>query len=132
MPEILIKKYPNRRLYNTQISSYISTSDIVDLIKNNHFFKVVDSKTNKDITNSILTQIIIDQELKFYQLLPSQVLKNIISYHSQVNTTMVPPHFTYFIDLFNSQAANKNNSGNIIENSLNMIYKSFGLSWPHK
>lgn len=127
MPEIIIKKYPNRRLYNTQISSYITNSDLIKLIKNNDNFKVVDSKSNADVTNAILVQIIFDQELKCYTLLPNQILRNIINYYCSMRNIMLPPHLNSFMKLFYSQASTEN-SANMIEKGLNMFYKAFGIN----
>lgn len=78
MAKVIIKKYPNRRLYNTQISSYISTNDLLELIKKNVDFKVIECKTNEDITKSILIQLILEQETKSYHLIPNEILKQMI------------------------------------------------------
>ena len=73
-----IKKYSNRRLYNTKTSSYITLDDLFKMVQNNEEFIVLESKTNKNITKSILVQIIFEQENKGYNLLPEDMLKHII------------------------------------------------------
>ncbi len=79
MNKIIIRKYPNRRLYNTQISSYIALNDLFQMVKQGVDFIVVDSKTEEDITRNILTQIIFEQETKGYNLLPLSFLRQIIN-----------------------------------------------------
>ncbi len=86
---VIIKKYNNRRLYNTQTSSYINLQDIFDMIRNQIDFVVVDSKTDQDLTHSTIVQIILDQETKGYNLLPTEFLKQIIlCYNVQTNNVM--------------------------------------------
>ena len=104
MSSIIIKKYPNRRLYNTQISSYIALSDLLEMVRKAIEFKVLDSKTKEDITNTILIQIIFDQEQKNYSLLPSTVLKHIINFYQGAHSIMLPPHLEFFT---NSSSQNK-------------------------
>ena len=72
---IEIKKYSNRRLYNTETSSYITQEDIVSLIKQGEPFKIRDVETKKDITSSILTQIVLDRETTGAKLIPEEFLK---------------------------------------------------------
>jgi polyhydroxyalkanoate synthesis repressor PhaR len=93
--KIVIKKYPNRRLYNTVTSQYITLEDIFSLIKNGDTVKVIDSKTSEDITRATLTQIILEQEIKGIPLLPTEFLEMIIklydhpaveSWHSSLQT----------------------------------------------
>jgi polyhydroxyalkanoate synthesis repressor PhaR len=76
--KIVIKKYPNRRLYNTATSQYITLEDIFSMIKKGDTVKVVDSKTSEDITRATLTQIILEQEIKGFPLLPTEFLEMII------------------------------------------------------
>ena len=75
---IEIKKYSNRRLYNTETSSYITQEDIVSLIKEGRQFKIKDVETKKDITSSILTQIVLERETTGTNLIPEEFLKQII------------------------------------------------------
>lgn len=78
---IIIKKYNNRRLYNTRNSEYIILDDIYDMIKNNIDFKVIDAKTKSDITRNILTQIIFDLENTNKNILPINFLKDLIKFY---------------------------------------------------
>lgn len=78
---IVIKKYPNRRLYNTETSKYITLSDLSELVKKEQDFKVVDVKTQEDVTRIVLTQIILEHEMQGYNLLPMQFLKQIIKFY---------------------------------------------------
>jgi len=78
---IEIKKYANRRLYNTGTSSYITQDDIVELIKKKEDFKIIDADSKKDITPAILTQIILDKETSGTNLIPTDFLKQIILYY---------------------------------------------------
>jgi len=76
--EIIIKKYSNRRLYNTDGNGYVKLEDIADLIREGHDIKVVDSKTKEDITKQILAQIILEEEKNKKDLLPKTLLYQII------------------------------------------------------
>ncbi len=79
---VIIKKYPNRRLYDTSQSQYVNLDYIRELVMNHSEFKVVDSKTDEDLTKIILLQIITDQEGNEQQaLLTNQVLKQLIRYY---------------------------------------------------
>ena len=78
---IEIKKYSNRRLYNTETSSYITQEDIVALIKQGKQFKIKDVETKKDITSSILTQIVLERETTGTNLIPEEFLKQIILFY---------------------------------------------------
>ena len=88
---IKIKKYSNRRLYNTEISEYITLEDLFKMISEGKEFRVFDSKTEEDITHNILTQIILEQESKGYKLLPETFLKQIIkAYGSNEFNNLLP------------------------------------------
>ncbi len=76
--EHLIKKYPNRRLYDTTISAYVTLEDILKLVKAGERFRVVDSKTEEDITRGILLQIILEQEERGRPIFSVQTLEQII------------------------------------------------------
>ena len=69
---IEIKKYSNRRLYNTETSSYITQEDVVSLIRQGKQFKIRDVETKKDITSSILTQIVLERETMGTNLIPEE------------------------------------------------------------
>jgi polyhydroxyalkanoate synthesis repressor PhaR len=101
---IEIKKYSNRRLYNTETSAYITLDDIVALIKKEVDFKVVDVDTQSDITPSILTQIILEKENAGVNLIPAHILKQIILFNENKKNNMM---FDFLTNTMNS--ANTNN-----------------------
>ena len=76
-----IKKYPNRRLYDTETSTYITLADVKQLVLDNVGFKVVDAKTNEDITRSILLQIILELESVGVPMFNANMLKQIIRFY---------------------------------------------------
>ena len=78
---IKIKKYANRRLYNTTTSTYITQDDVVNLISNNEEFKIINAKNDNDITAQTFIQIILEKEIKGSKMLPQKLLKKIISSH---------------------------------------------------
>lgn len=77
-PSRLIKKYPNRRLYDTQTSTYITLSEVKDLVLRQTSFSVVDAKTGEDITRSILLQIIVEEESRKQPLLSTALMSQLI------------------------------------------------------
>jgi polyhydroxyalkanoate synthesis repressor PhaR len=79
--ERLIKKYPNRRLYDTQTSTYVTLSDIKGLVMANAVFKVLDAKTEEDLTRNILLQIILEEEAGGAPVFSSQTLSQIIRFY---------------------------------------------------
>ena len=76
---VIIKKYANRRLYNTATSSYVTLDDLRKMVQEGVDFVVVDAKTNDDLTRSVLTQIIVDEESRGQNLLPISFLRQIIA-----------------------------------------------------
>ena len=101
---IEIKKYSNRRLYNTETSSYITQEDIVSLIKDGKQFKIKDVETKKDITSSILTQIILDRETSGTNLIPEEFLKQIILFYENDRSSEM---FGFLNNVMNFADANK-------------------------
>ncbi|MBL0925780.1 MAG: polyhydroxyalkanoate synthesis repressor PhaR [Sphingomonadaceae bacterium] len=87
---IVIKKYANRRLYNTQSSKYITLDFLADLTRKEIDFQVLDAKTNEDITHGVLTQIIMEEENSGQQMLPVGFLKQLISMYGDSMQGMVP------------------------------------------
>ena len=77
----IIKKYPNRRLYDTSISSYITLDDIKDLVMQKISFKVIDNSTEEDMTNYVLLQIITEGEAGRTPIFTTEILENIIRYY---------------------------------------------------
>jgi len=101
---IEIKKYSNRRLYNTETSSYITQEDIVSLIKQGKQFKIKDVETKKDITSSILTQIVLERETTGTNLIPEEFLKQIILFYENDRSSEM---FGFLSNVMNFADANK-------------------------
>ncbi|MHA7818341.1 MAG: polyhydroxyalkanoate synthesis repressor PhaR [Erythrobacter sp.] len=89
---IVIKKYANRRLYNTASSSYITLEDLAKMVRDNVDFAVFDAKSGEDITHSILTQIIMDEESNGGQMLPVSFLRQLISMYGNSMQAMMPSY----------------------------------------
>src|SRR5476649_1517503 len=89
MSERLIKKYPNRRLYDTQTSSYITLTDVKQLVLDNEEFVVLDAKTDDDLTRSILLQIILEEESNGTPMFSSAALSQIIRYYGHAMQGMM-------------------------------------------
>jgi polyhydroxyalkanoate synthesis repressor PhaR len=93
-----IKKYANRRLYNTGTSSYVTLDDLAEMVKRGEDFQVVDAKTGDDITRSVLTQIIVEQESKGPNLLPVTFLRQLIRFYGDSLQNLVPTYLDFSID----------------------------------
>ena len=87
---VVVKKYANRRLYNTATSSYVTLDDLAKLIKEGGDFVAQDAKSGEDITRSVLTQIIVEQEQKGQNLLPTSFLRQLISFYGDSMQVLVP------------------------------------------
>jgi polyhydroxyalkanoate synthesis repressor PhaR len=97
---IIIKKYANRRLYNTHSSKYITLDFLAELTRKDIDFKVVDAKTNDDITHGVLTQIIMEEENSGQQMLPVGFLKQLIAMYGDSMQGMVPQFLESSMDNF--------------------------------
>jgi polyhydroxyalkanoate synthesis repressor PhaR len=97
---IEIKKYSNRRLYNTETSEYVTQEDIVDLIKKNQKFRIIDSESKKNITSSILLQIILERENSGTNVIPEDFLKQIILFYENNKSS----DMFYFLNNINNFA----------------------------
>lgn len=96
---ITIKKYANRRLYNTGASAYVTLEDLAELVKKGEDFVVFDAKTGEDITRSVLAQIIFEQEGKVGQsLLPITFLRQIIRFYGDSMQMLVPSYLEFSIE----------------------------------
>jgi polyhydroxyalkanoate synthesis repressor PhaR len=103
---ITIKKYANRRLYNTETSTYITLEDLADIVKRGDDFIVYDAKTGEDITRSVLTQIIFEQEGKGGQsLLPIAFLRQLIRFYGDSMQMLVPSYLEFTIGKLASEQA---------------------------
>src|SRR5438552_11880596 len=87
---VVVKKYANRRLYNTATSSYVTLDDLAKMIKEGGDFVVYDAKTGEELTRSVLTQIIVEQEQKGQNLLPISFLRQLISFYGDSMQFLVP------------------------------------------
>tara|TARA_Y100000814_G_scaffold290083_1_gene264071 strand:- start:458 stop:1105 length:648 start_codon:yes stop_codon:yes gene_type:complete len=90
---VTIKKYANRRLYNTSTSSYVTLEHLCQMVKEGTEFLVFDAKSGEDITRSVLTQIIVEEEAKGESLLPTEFLRQIISYYGDNMQRMLIPQY---------------------------------------
>jgi len=90
---VTIKKYANRRLYNTATSSYVTLDHLCQMVKDGVEFVVYDAKTGEDITRSVLTQIIVEEEGKGDNLLPISFLRQIISFYGDSMQRMLLPRY---------------------------------------
>lgn len=98
--ERLIKKYPNRRLYDTQTSTYITLADVKQLVLDNETFKVVDAKTAEDLTRSILLQIILEEETGGVPMFSSAMLAQIIRFYGHALQGMMGTYLEKNIQTF--------------------------------
>jgi polyhydroxyalkanoate synthesis repressor PhaR len=89
-PPVVVKKYANRRLYNTESSSYITLDNLADMVRAGRDFVVYDARTGEDITRGVLTQIIVDEENKGRALLPTTFLRQLIGFYGDSLGNMVP------------------------------------------
>jgi polyhydroxyalkanoate synthesis repressor PhaR len=100
--ERIIKKYPNRRLYDTTVSSYISLDDVRQLVVQGTSFRVLDAKTDEDITRSILLQIILEQESRGRPIFTNRILEQIIRSYGDATqdfmTTYLEQSMTVFLE----------------------------------
>jgi len=97
---VTIKKYANRRLYNTGTSTYVTLEDLAVMVKDGEDFVVYDAKTGDDITRSVLTQIIFEQENKGQNLLPINFLRQLIRFYGDSIQLLVPRYLEASIDMF--------------------------------
>ena len=97
---ITIKKYANRRLYNTATSSYVTLDHLCQMVQEDVDFVVYDAKTGDDITRAVLTQIIVEEEAKGQNLLPINFLRQLISFYGDNMQWMVPRYLEHMMEGF--------------------------------
>ena len=97
---VVIKKYANRRLYNTQTSSYVTLDHLAGMVKEGTEFEVQDARTGDDITRSVLTQIIFEEEAKGQNLLPIKFLRQLIRFYGDSLQAFVPGYLDMSMDSF--------------------------------
>ncbi len=116
---ITIKKYANRRLYNTAESCYVTLDDLATMVQSGVQFTVHDAKSGDDITRSVLTQIIVEQEAKGNNLLPTGFLRQLISYYGDNLQGLVPQYLDMTMQSFSK---NHEQMHSYLENTLGGIY----------
>ncbi|HEX9702405.1 MAG TPA: polyhydroxyalkanoate synthesis repressor PhaR [Rhodospirillales bacterium] len=99
-PPITIKKYANRRLYNTATSSYVTLDHLATMVKEGTEFVVYDAKTGEDITRQVLTHIIVEEEGKGQNLLPISFLRHLISFYGDSLQSVIPNYLDYSMQAF--------------------------------
>ena len=97
---VTIKKYANRRLYNTETSSYITLEHLAAMTREGRDFKVLDAKSEEDITHNILTQIIMEEEQRGQTMLPVNFLRQLIAMYGDSMQAMVPGYLEASMDSF--------------------------------
>ena len=102
---VVIKKYANRRLYNTESSSYITLEHLAAMTRAGREFKVVDAKTDDDITHNVLTQIIMEEESRGANMLPVNFLRQLIAMYGDSMQAMVPDYLEASMDSFRRNQA---------------------------
>ncbi len=118
---VIIKKYANRRLYNTATSTYVTLENLSEMVKVGTEFNVYDAKSNEDITRSVLTQIIVEEEGKTGQnLLPVNFMRNLIGFYGNNMQWLVPKYLEHSL-----QSLTKNQ-----ENIRDYFQKTFGSMFP--
>ena len=98
--KITIKKYANRRLYDTESSTYITLDRLAAMIREGRDFEVVDAKSGEDITRQVLTQIIVDEESRGSTMLPVNFLRQLIGLYGNSIQGMVPSYLESAMDAF--------------------------------
>ncbi len=100
---VVIKKYANRRLYNTATSAYVTLDDLARMVREGVEFVVYDAKTNDDLTRQILTQIIFEEESRGEALLPVQFLRQLIGFYGNSMQGVLPSYLEMSLDTFTRQ-----------------------------
>jgi polyhydroxyalkanoate synthesis repressor PhaR len=103
LPPIVVKKYANRRLYNTETSSYVTLDDLAAMVRAGRDFVVYDAKSGEDLTRSVLTQIIVEQEGKGQNMLPTSVLRQLIGLYGDNLQSLVPRYLEAAMASFSQQ-----------------------------
>jgi len=95
---VIIKKYANRRLYNTDTSTYVTLEDLAAMVRSERDFVVYDAKTGEDLTHAVLTQIIVEQESRGTNLLPIGFLRQLIRFYGDSMQKLVPSFLEFSLD----------------------------------
>ena len=100
---VIIKKYANRRLYNTDTSTYVTLEDLAEMVRSERDFVVYDAKTGEDLTHSVLTQIIVEQESRGTNLLPIGFLRQLIRFYGDSMQRLVPSYLEFSLNSLTRQ-----------------------------
>jgi len=100
---VTIKKYANRRLYDTSASRYVTLDHLRELVREGRDFKVIDAKSGDDLTRGVLAQIIFEEESKGETLLPVEFLRQLISFYGDSMQSMVPSYLSMSMETFARQ-----------------------------
>jgi polyhydroxyalkanoate synthesis repressor PhaR len=100
---VIVKKYANRRLYNTESSSYITLDNLAEMVRKDRDFVVYDAKSGEDITRAVLTQIIVEEEGKGNAMLPTNFLRQLIGFYGGNVQNMVPRYLEQAMNNFARQ-----------------------------
>lgn len=144
VPPVVVKKYANRRLYNTESSSYITLDNLAEMVRQGRDFVVYDAKSGDDITRSVLTQIIVEEEGKGHNLLPTEFLRQLIGFYGGSMQGLVPKYLEHAMSVFSQQqdqmrAAMQKTMGNLFpfgnmeevsRQNLAMMERAFGMFTP--
>ena len=104
-PPVVVKKYANRRLYNTETSSYITLDNLAEMIRAGRDFVVYDAKSSEDITRGVLTQIIVEEESKGTSMLPTAFLRQLVGFYGGSLSTTMPGYLETAMASFSRQQA---------------------------
>jgi polyhydroxyalkanoate synthesis repressor PhaR len=149
VPPVVVKKYANRRLYNTESSGYITLENLAEMVRGGRDFVVYDAKSGDDITRGVLTQIIVEEEGKGHNLLPTNFLRQLIGFYGGAMQGVVPTYLDQAMKAFSQhqeqmQAAMKKTVGSmsslfpfgnmeeIGRQNLAMIDRAFSMFTPFK
>jgi polyhydroxyalkanoate synthesis repressor PhaR len=122
---VTIKKYANRRLYDTSRSSYITLDDLAAMVRSGQEFRVIDAKSDEDLTHQVLTQIIMDAEQRGQTMLPVNFLRQLITLYGDSMQSLVPGYLEASMDSFrtNQQKFRTAIEGALVGNPLAEIAK---------
>ena len=115
----VVKKYANRRLYNTATSSYVTLEELSRMVRAGHHFVVYDAKTGEDLTRSILTQIILEEDSKGRNLLPINFLRQLIGYYDDSLRAFLPRYLELSMENF---AANQEQIRRYLESTFGQFF----------
>jgi len=126
--KVTIKKYANRRLYDTESSAYITLDRLAQMVREGREFEVVDAKSGEDITRQVLTQIIVDEEARGSTMLPLNFLKQLIGLYGNSMQNFVPQYLEAAMDAFqrNQSAVRDAFGGNVFADMAKRNMAMFG------